>query len=120
MKRHFSFPRSNRIADLIRQEVALLFLNGIRDPRLQGLTITDVKVTDDLSVARIYYVTCEKKENPEVVKALGVVKGFISREIAKNIKIRKMPELEFYYDEVFENGMDFEEKLRSLRNEGRG
>jgi len=114
MKRHFSFPRSSRIADLIKEEVARLFINSIRDPRLQHLTITDVRVTDDLSLARIYYVSPDKKEMIDVTTALGSVNGFVKREISKNISMRKMPNIEFIYDDVFEQGMDFEEKLKNF------
>ncbi|MFH1222914.1 MAG: 30S ribosome-binding factor RbfA [Pseudomonadota bacterium] len=119
MKKNFSFPRSSKVADLIKHEVAVLFVETINDPRLRGITITDVRVTDDLSIANVYYVTSDKKENKDVVKALESVKGFIKREIARATNMRRIPELDFHYDDVFENGLKLEETLRGVKNEGR-
>lgn len=112
-----AFTRSDRVADLIREEVAQLFRNDIADPRVQGITITDVKITPDLITARIYYVSANKKAEKSMTEGLEKVKGFIRKQLAKTIELRRVPELEFFYDEVFENGMHFENVLKGIKNE---
>ena len=111
-----AFSRSDRIGDLIREEVAQMFLNDIADPRVKGITITDVKVTPDLMTARIYYVSREQKAVKLTTEGLKNVKGYVRKELAKRMKMRRVPEVEFYYDEVFENGMHFEEVLKGVKN----
>lgn len=111
-----SFTRSTRVADLIKEEVATIFLNEVGDPRVKGITITDVRLGDDLKLARIFYVSSEKHEDKETLEGLAKVKGFIRREIAKRIDFRRVPEIEFHYDDVFEQGMKMENLLRNIKN----
>jgi ribosome-binding factor A len=112
-----TFQRSDRVADLIREEVAQMFRNDIADPRVAGITITDVKITPDLITARIYYVSGNKKAEKSMTEGLEKVKGFIRKQLAKTIELRRVPELEFFYDEVFENGMHFEKVLKGIKDE---
>ena len=111
-----SYTRSTRIADLIKEEVATIFLSEVSDPRVKGITITDVKIGDDLKLAKIYYVTSEKHENQTTIEGLGKVKGFIRREMAKRISMRRVPEIEFHYDDVFEQGVKMENVFRDIKN----
>ncbi len=109
-----TYPRSNRVADLIKEEVALIFVSSVSDPRLQGITITDVRVGDDLKIAKVYYVYHSGKERKSVLEGLSKVKGYIRREISKRIKLKRIPELEFLYDDVFEQGMSLEKTLKDF------
>ncbi|MEI6092613.1 MAG: 30S ribosome-binding factor RbfA [bacterium] len=111
-----SYTRSTRIADLIKQEVANMFLNDVSDPRVKGITITDVRIGDDLKLAKIYYVSSEKQEDELTVEGLSKVRGFIRRELAKRIDFRRVPEIEFDYDHVFEQGMKMENLLRNIKD----
>ncbi len=117
MKGRLSYPRSNRIGDLIKEEVASLFINGVSDPRLTGVTITDVRLAEDLKIAKIYYVCGAKQDIPKVVKGLESVRGWVRREVSKRINMRYTPEMEFVYDDVFENGMNIDALLRNVKNE---
>lgn len=117
MKGRFSYPRSNRIGDLIKEEIAALFINEVNDPRIKGLTITDVRVTDDLKTASIYYVCTSKEDRPQTAKGLESVKGWVRREISKRVNMRYTPEMVFVYDDVFENGMNMDELFRKIKNE---
>lgn len=112
-----TFTRSDRVADLIREEVAQICLNEVADPRVQGITITDVKLTPDLISARIYYVSANKKAEKTMTEGLDKVKGYIRKQLAKRIELRRVPELEFFYDEVFEKGMHFEKVLKGIKDE---
>ena len=107
------FKRAVRVADLIKREVAILFLNDINDPRLKGLNVTSVKLTDDLSLAKIYFVTHEDENT--VLEVLEKVSGFIKKNLSKKLKLRKMPELHFYYDDVFENGLKIDKLLTNIK-----
>ncbi len=111
-----AFSRSDRVGDLIREEVARIFVNDIADPRVHGITITDVKLTPDLLTARIYYVSSNRKEVKIMTQGLESVKGYIRKQLSKILKLRKVPELEFYYDEVFENGMHMEALLKGIKH----
>ena len=111
-----AFSRSDRVADLIREEVAQIFVNDIADPRVHGITITDVRITPDLLTARIYYVSANKKEVKVMTQGLESVTGYIRKQLSKTLKLRKVPDLEFYYDEVFEHGMHMETLLKGIKN----
>ncbi|MCX6113456.1 MAG: 30S ribosome-binding factor RbfA [Proteobacteria bacterium] len=115
--RERSYARSTRIADLIKEEVATIFLNEVSDPRVKHITITDVRLGDDLKLAKIYYVSSEKHEDKTTVEGLSKAKGFIRREIAKRVKMRRVPDIEFHYDDVFEQGLKMENILRDIKHE---
>ncbi|MBN1113850.1 MAG: 30S ribosome-binding factor RbfA [Oligoflexia bacterium] len=117
MKAGKSFPRSSRVADLIKEEVADILLFGVRDPRIRDVSITDVRIKDDLKIARIYYVSHEGDDKNIIAEGLGRAKGFIRSELARRIKIRRMPDLEFYYDDVFESGLKFDIVLKRIKKE---
>ena len=90
--------RPARIADLIRNEVALLLVGKIKDPRIQNATITSVKVTKDLRTARIFYSVFRAEDSEGVKKGLTSAKGFIRSHLAKQLNMRYVPELEFNED----------------------
>ena len=115
--REKSYSRSTRIADMIKEEVATIFLNEVSDPRVSSITITDVRLGDDLKLAKIYYISSEKHEDKITTEGLSKAKGFIRREIAKRVKMRRVPDIEFHYDDVFEQGMKMENLLRNIKNE---
>ncbi len=115
MKGRLSYPRSNRIGDLIKEEVASLFINEVNDPRIKGLTITEVRTTEDLKTATIYYVCSSEKDRAQTAKGLDSVKGWVRREISKRINMRYTPEILFAYDDVFENGMKMDDLLRTIK-----
>ncbi len=116
MKEKKAYPRSTRIADMIKEEVASVFLKEVSDPRLQNITITTVKLSQDLKLASIYYVLSSAHEEKEVSQCLERVKGFVRKHISHNINMRRTPEIEFCYDDVFEHGMNMEKILRGLKN----
>jgi ribosome-binding factor A len=110
-----SYPRSSRIADLIREEAAMLLLHGVSDPRVSGVSITDVIVSEDLENAKIYFVTRNSEDKKKAEQGLISAKGFIKKHLSKAISIRRLPEIYFIYDEVFENGIKFEQVLNKIK-----
>lgn len=98
------FKRADRIAELFQMELAILLQRDIADPRLQDITITLVKVTDDLGLAKIYFTMLEPAEDKirQVLKGLKSASGFLRSHLAKVIQARKVPVLAFYYDQHME------------------
>jgi ribosome-binding factor A len=97
-----SESRSDRIADRIKRELSLLFLQEISDPRLEDVNITYVDVDRELSYADIYVSALEGAERKrEVMEALQRAGGFIRSQLAMSIShLRNFPELRFHWDPV--------------------
>ena len=97
------YKRAQRVSDNIRREIANMFSLEISDPRLKGLTVTDVRLSDDLSSARIFlssYLNQTLNEDRDsLTKALENSKPFVKKKLGQNIKLKKMPELLFFIDQ---------------------
>ena len=90
------FKRSQRVSDLIRKEVASIFLFDLRDPRLKNLTISRVEMSDDLSNATIYYFSnFLESEGDELQKVLAKSEGFIKLLLGKRLSLKKIPKISF-------------------------
>ena len=90
------FKRSQRVSDLIRKEVASIFLFDLRDPRLKNLTISRVEMSDDLSNATIYYFSnFLESEGDELQKVLAKSNGFIKLLLGKRLSLKKIPKIYF-------------------------
>ncbi|MBW1974160.1 MAG: 30S ribosome-binding factor RbfA [Deltaproteobacteria bacterium] len=112
------YQRSERLSDLIQREVADILQKRVKDPRLQGLTITAVKVSGDLRHATIFYRDTFRKEEPSVLgDALGKATGFIRRELAGRLYLRYTPKLSFSYDDSADYGEKIDRLLRMLDEE---
>ncbi len=97
------YKRAQRVSDNIRREIANIFSFEISDPRLKGLTVTEVQLSDDLSSAKIflsnYLNQALNKDQEGIVKALKNSKSFVKKKLGHNIKLKKMPELLFFIDQ---------------------
>lgn len=110
--------RRERLADEIRDVVSSCFLGGrIEDPRLQGLTITAAKITGDLQMAYIYFRLYDPTTLASTNKGLESIAGYLRSQLAKQLKIRKVPELKFFYDESIETGAKIEGLLSKIKSE---
>ncbi|MEY4641735.1 MAG: ribosome-binding factor [Pseudomonadota bacterium] len=104
--------RLGRISDQLKQELALLIQNELRDPRLGMISVLDVKVSRDLAHADVF-ITVLGAEAPVAVDALNNAAGFLRSLVAKNLNLRVTPRLKFIFDESIERGR----KLSSLIDE---
>ncbi|MFZ6020456.1 MAG: 30S ribosome-binding factor RbfA [Chloroflexota bacterium] len=111
--------RLQRIADRIRQDLSeMLVMGQIRDPRLTGITITDVKVDRELAYADIYVSAVEGSQRAqEILDGLQSASGFIRRTLADQIELRVFPRLRFHWDPTPERADRIERLLASLRSE---
>ena len=95
------FNRTDRIADQIQKDLALLLQREIKDPRVGMVTVSSVKVSKDLSFSDVYVSFMGKDSLEEAKEALEVLEkasGFLRSSLAKGAKLRVMPKLRFHYD----------------------
>ncbi len=104
----------DRISSQMTKEISYILATEVKDQTLKFVTITDCKVTNDLSFAKVYYTILDESKIEESKKAFKNAKGYIRRELADRIDIRHIPELEFVYDESIEYGKRIEEKIKEI------
>jgi ribosome-binding factor A len=110
--------RQARIGDQIRVEISELIAREVKDPGIGFLTVTHVKVTPDLQQARVYYTTIgDDKARRDTAKALGRAAPFLRRGIGQRLRLRRVPELEFFFDESIEKQDRIEQILQDLSRE---
>lgn len=110
-----SFPRSDRVGGLIKKNLSDLLQKKIKDPRLQMTTITNVKMSSDLRHARIYFIKSGgEKSKVEAIEGFKNALGYVKRTLARQLGLRYMPELKFFYDESFDHGSHIDKILHSL------
>jgi ribosome-binding factor A len=114
-----TFKRSARISDLIIKEVSQMIIKGeIRDPRVGAAFITGARVSDNLSDANIFFSVIDgAADKEEVLKGLESARGFIKTALAKRLKMRKLPDIHFQYDNALETGYKVDEVLRGINSE---
>jgi ribosome-binding factor A len=98
--------RVERINTQFKREISELILRELRDPRLdEFVSVTEVNVSPDLRYARVYVssVGGQQKET-QILGALSSAAGFLRSELAKKIRLRRMPELHFVWDNSIEKG----------------
>lgn len=107
--------RQQRTAEQLRIIFSELFLRELSDPRLHGLTVTDVKIDRELEHADIYVSALgDESREDEVVKALSSAEGFLRRELAGRIRLRKVPQLHFHWDPSLAHMQEVESILENL------
>lgn len=108
--------RARRVGDRIREELSYLLLRKVKDPRIGFVTITQVVVSPNLRLAKVYYSVYGTDEDKKRVKeGLDRALGFIKRELSHRLELKYMPELVFHYDRSLEDGSRMEELFRKLR-----
>lgn len=97
--------KQERMSERIRSILSELLLREISDPRLHGVTITEVELDPELMFADVYVNALgdESRQEP-VMTGLNRAKGFLRREVGKRVRIRNTPELHFHWDDTLERG----------------
>jgi ribosome-binding factor A len=110
--------RPDRVGDQIRSELALLIARAVHDPGVGFLTLTRVKVTPDLQLARVFYTSLgDDQAQRETARALRRAAPFLRRQLGQRIRLRRVPELEFFYDQSIAQNDRIEQILRDLKAE---
>ena len=108
-------PRQRRVADALRTQLSELLLLEVNDPRLEGVTITEVQIDRELQYASIYVNALgEEARQGEVLEALERATGFFRRRLSERLDMRKTPDLRFEWDTAFEQASRTDELLDSL------
>jgi len=110
--------RPDRVADQIRSELAGLLAREVHDPGIGFLSLTRVRVTDDLQLARIYYTMLgDPAERKKTARALERALPFIRRALAERIHVRRVPELAFEFDQSVAHQARVEELLEQIKRD---
>ncbi|MFC1708532.1 30S ribosome-binding factor RbfA [Candidatus Omnitrophota bacterium] len=110
--------RKDKVQEAIRQEVAAIIHDELKDPRIGFATVTRAEVTADLRHAKIYVsVLGKQKSANSTLKALESGKGYMRTLLAKRLKMRFTPDLMFKEDKSAEYSVEFAKKLEEIKNE---
>ena len=110
--------RPSRIGDQLRAELSDLLARDVHDPGIGFLTITHVKVTPDLQIARVYYTTLgDDKARRDSGRALERAAPFLRRQIGSRLRLKRVPHLEFFFDESIARGDRIEQILQDIQAE---
>jgi ribosome-binding factor A len=111
--------RPDRVGEQIRDELSALLSRGaVHDPGIGFITLTRVQVSPDLQQARVFYTSLgDPKARKETARALERATPFLRRQIGGSLRLRRVPELAFRFDESVENQDRIERILRDLKEE---
>jgi len=113
-----SSNRPERVGEAIRDELSELLLRQVHDPGIGFLTLTRVKVTPDLQIARVLYTTLgDEAAKRQTREALKRAAPFLRRQLGQRLRLRRVPELEFFYDESIAHADRVEQILHELEEE---
>ena len=113
--------RALRVGDLILRETAFILLEKVKDPRVQGVTLTGIRLGDDLKQAKIFYsVVGDQGAIERAQTGLTSAKGFIKKEIGSRMELRYVPEISFIYDPSLEDGSHMERVFEKIRESEKG
>lgn len=117
--------RSERVSEALRVELTNLLARGaVRDPAVRDVVVTALKMTDDLRVARIYVrlLSAETTETQRQALLLGLRRAaaYIRRELSPSLRLKHLPELQFFWDQGLDHAARVEALLRDIREDGEG
>jgi ribosome-binding factor A len=113
-----SSQRPTRVGEQVREDLTELITRQVHDPGIGFITITRVNVTPDLQQARVYYTSLgDEKARRETGRALERASPFLRRQLGRRLRLRRIPELQFFYDESIERHDRIERILQELQHE---
>ena len=110
--------RPSRVGDQLRAEISDLLAREVHDPGIGFLTVTQVTVSPDLQVARVYYTTLgDERARRDTARALGRATPFLRRQLGSRLRLKRVPTLEFFFDDSVERGDRIERILNEISAE---
>lgn len=101
-----NYKRSDRVAGEVSFALSRILQEGLRDPRVTSITITSVRLSPDLSVARVNFVPLGGQGDVDgIVDGLNSARGYLRRELGRHIRLKYVPELRFHLDEQLDRAM---------------
>jgi ribosome-binding factor A len=102
-----------------KREIAHILSQKVRDPRVGRIVVTEVRVTPDLWLARVFFRPIDDGASPdEILKGLDAAGSFIRRELGKVLRVRRIPELRFLHDDTLDSAQRIEDVLKEVLPEG--
>ena len=115
------YNRADRVADQIRMEVADILMRKIKDPRVRSVTVTDVELTNDLRIARVFVTAMgTDAEKREIFAGLAKASGFVRSELGRRLTLRYLPEVVFLKDVSGPRGDRVLQLLEELQSKDEG
>ena len=109
--------RIRRISEEVKKTISVMLINGIKDPRITSMiSVTDVEVTNDLRYAFVY-ISILGGDKEESLEGLNSARGYIRREVGRQVKLRYAPEIIFKIDDSIERGMYMDELIKSVNKD---
>lgn len=108
-------PRHQRVAEQIQREMAQIIRAEIRDERVKMLTLTAVRVTSDLSQAKIFFTTLDNSQHAVAQEILNEATPYLRGLLARVMSLRIVPQIKFVYDESIERGLHMSEVIHAAR-----
>lgn len=107
--------KQDRMGERIQEILSELLLREVADPRLKNITVTDVRIDNELMFANVYINALgDESREKQVMVGLERAKGFLRREVAKRVRLRNAPELRFHWDTTLERGERINRILSTL------
>ena len=106
----------DRLNNMFVEEISKILHQEIKDRDINFVTVTEARITNDLSFAKVYITTMDD-DREKVLKALNKASSYIRTILCDRVKIRKMPEIHFVYDESIEYGKKIEDIIERINNE---
>lgn len=107
----------DRIASNLVKEISYILMTEVKDPDIKFVTVTDCRVTNDLSYAKVYVTVFNQDRINQTMQALKDATGFIRHELNDRVDIRHIPELEFVYDQSIGYGKKIENIIEQIHEE---
>jgi ribosome-binding factor A len=115
------YKRANRVGDLIREVICEMLLRDLNDPRLEPVTITEVEVTADLRLAKVFFSARGNRSKEEAsLHGLQSAAGYIRKKLGKELRLRYIPDLLFKVDHSFDYGSKIDQVFETLKEEKNG
>lgn len=107
----------DRIGHNLLREISYILMEEVKDEDIKFVTLTDCRVTNDLSFAKVYFTVLDDTKKESTLKALKNASKFIRRQLADRVDIRHIPELQFVFDESIDYGKKIETIIEQINED---
>jgi len=110
------YKRSQRVGDLVREEVADIIMYRLKDPRIGFVTVTGVDMSPDMKNAKVYVSVLKEEDRELTLEILNSSKSFIRSLLSKRLKMKFIPTVEFRFDTSIEYGYKIDKLLKEIKD----
>jgi ribosome-binding factor A len=114
------YKRSQRVSDLVREEIADLIMYKLKDPRIGFVTVTGVEMTPDLKSATVFVSILKEEERETTINILNASKSFVRSALGKRLRLKFIPSIEFRLDTSIEYGFRIDGLLKKIKESNEG